>query len=80
MPRQRKTFEARVAEIETKKAQLQTRIDAYKAKLAGLDAKIQKLKDTQKQKELDNLLHVIKSSGKTPEEVIAALDAKKAED
>lgn len=74
MERARKTIEARIAEIEAKKAQFQTKIDGYKAKIAALDTQIQELADVQKQKELENLLKVIKASGKTPEEVISALN------
>ena len=73
MARGIKTYESRISEIEVKKAQFQAKIDTTKAKIADLDSKIQELKDAQKQKELENLLEVIKASGKTPEEVIAAL-------
>lgn len=73
MERTRKTIETRISEIEAKKAQFQTKIDNYKAKIAALDSQVQELNDAQKQKELEKLLEVIKASGKTPEEVIAAL-------
>jgi hypothetical protein len=75
LERARKTVEARIADIEAKKAQFQTKIDGYKAKIAALDTQIQELCDAQKQKDLENLLKVIKASGKTPEEVISALNA-----
>lgn len=75
MERKRKTIETHISEIETKKAQLQVKIDGYKAKISELDAKITEYKETQKQKELENLLQVIKASGKTPEEVISALQS-----
>ena len=77
MERPRKSIDARISEIEAKKSQFQTKIDGYKAKIAALDTQIQELYDVQKQKELENLLKVIKSSGKTPEEVIAALNTNK---
>lgn len=73
MERTRKTIETKIAEIEAKKAQFQTKIDGYKAKIAALDSQVQELNDAQKQKDLEKLLEVIKASGKTPEEVIAAL-------
>lgn len=73
MARTRKSVETRISEIEALKAQYQTKIDGYKAKISKLDAKIEQIKDSQKKKELENLLTVIKGSGKTPEEVIAAL-------
>jgi septal ring factor EnvC (AmiA/AmiB activator) len=68
-----RTIETKIAEIETKKAEYKSKIEDYKAKIASLDKKIVELKDTQKQKDLENLLEVIKASGKTPEEVIASL-------
>ena len=73
MARGTKTIDSRISEIEAQKSQFQSKIDTYKAKIADLDSKILELKETQKQKELENLLDVIKASGKTPEEVIAAL-------
>ena len=73
MERARKTIEVRISEIEAKKAQFQTKIDGYKAKIAALDSQIQELNDAQKQKDLEKLLDVIKASGKTAEEVIASL-------
>ncbi|HEX3027376.1 MAG TPA: cortexillin II [Clostridia bacterium] len=73
MERKRKTVETQITEIEAKKAQYQAKINNYKAKISDLDSKIRDLKDIQKQKELENLLDVIKTSGKTPEEVIAAI-------
>jgi septal ring factor EnvC (AmiA/AmiB activator) len=73
LQRTRKTIEARISDIEAKKAQFGVKIESYKAKISELDSQIQELQDAQKQKELENLLDVIKASGKTPEEVIAAL-------
>ncbi|MDR3552309.1 MAG: cortexillin II [Clostridia bacterium] len=75
MARRAKTVESRISEIEAQKAQFQSKIDNYKAKIANLDAKALELIEAQKQKELENLLEVIKASGKTPEEVIAALNS-----
>ena len=77
MARRTRSTEERISEIEAGKAQLQTKIDSYKAKLAELDAKITQLNETQKQKELENLMTLIKSTGKTPEEVITALGGDK---
>lgn len=73
MPRGTKTIDSRISEIEAQKAQYQARIDTYKAKISDLDAKITELREAQKQKDLENLLDMIKASGKTPEEVMAAL-------
>lgn len=74
MARKRKSVDQQISEIEQQKAQFQTKIDGYKAKISNLDVKIQTLREAQKQKELESLLDVIKKSGKTPEEVIKALD------
>lgn len=73
MARRRKSIDQQISEIEQQKSQFQTKIDGYKVKISNLDAKIQALKEAQKQKELEGLLDVIKKSGKTPEEVIQAL-------
>lgn len=73
MQRKRKSTDARLAEIEAKKNQYQAKIETYKAKISDLDAKVQQIRDRQKQNELEDLLKVIKASGKTPEEVIATL-------
>jgi septal ring factor EnvC (AmiA/AmiB activator) len=73
MARGIKTTESRISEIEAQKAQIQSKIEGYKAKIADLDAKILELKESQKQQEIENLLEIIKASGKTTEEVIAAL-------
>ena len=75
MPRgERKSVDIQIAEIESKKSQFQIKIDVYKAKIAELDAQIKDIQESQKQKELNDLLMVIKTSGKTPEEVMAALN------
>ena len=78
MPRgAKRSVETQIADIEAKKAQLQTRIDSYKAKIAELDRDIKELQDSKKKKELENLLEAIKASGKSPEEVLAALNAER---
>lgn len=73
MARTRKTTESRLAEISTKKAQYQAKIENLKNKISDLDMQIKNITEAQKQKELEDLLTVIKASGKTPEEVISAL-------
>lgn len=73
LQRARKPIDVRIKDIEAKKAQYQAKIENYKAKIQQLDSQIERLKKVQKQKELENLLKIIKASGKTPEEVIAAL-------
>lgn len=73
MERAHKTIETRITELEAKKAQYQAKIDNYKKKISALEVKVQELSDSRKQKDIENLLKVIKASGKTPEQVIAAL-------
>ena len=69
-----RTIETQIAEIETKKAVYQIKIDEFKAKIADLDSKIKELQESKKQKDLEKLLSAIQASGKTPEEVLAALN------
>ena len=78
MERKNKSIASRISEIEAKKLQFQSRVDSYKAKISELDSKIQELEETQKQKDLENLLEMIKASGKTAEEVISSLKIEKA--
>lgn len=73
MARRRKTAEEKIGALETQKTQLQARIESYKIKIAELDASIAELQDNQKQQELEKLLEAIKATGKTPEEILAAL-------
>lgn len=71
MPRTTKTVETRIMEIEAQRAKYQARIESIKAKISDLDGKIQALKSTKQQKEVQQLLKAIKASGKTPEEVLS---------
>lgn len=73
MARTRKTTESRLAEISAKKAQYQAKIENLKIKISELDTQVKDMTEAKKQKEIENLLQVIKASGKTPEEVISAL-------
>lgn len=68
-----KTSEERIADIESKKAEYQARIDNYKNKIAELDSQIKELQDAQKKVKLDELLQAIEASGKTVEEVLSAV-------
>ena len=75
MPRgSQKSLEEKFAELEAKKSNIQGKIDGLQEKISDLDSQIDELKQAKKQKELENLLDIIKASGKTPEEVIAALN------
>jgi hypothetical protein len=73
MARARKTIEEKIAELDAKKADLQAKIEGIKSKVSGLDDSIKELRESQKQQELEALLDKIKASGKTPEEILAAL-------
>lgn len=68
-----KTPEERIADIETKKAEFQAKIDNYKSKIAELDGQIKELKDAQKKVQLDELLQAIEASGKTVDEILSAV-------
>ncbi len=69
-----KTSEERIADIETKKAEYQARIENYKNKIADLDSQIKELKDSEKKEQLSKLLDAIESSGKTVDDFIASID------
>lgn len=63
----------RIADIEAKKAQFQEKIDSYKSKVSALDKEIKELQESENKKQFEELLQVIQASGKTPDEVKAAL-------
>lgn len=73
MQKARKPIDMKIEEIQAKKNEYKLKVDNYKTRIAELDVKISNLKNLQKQKELENLLDVIKASGKTPEEVMSSL-------
>ncbi|MFT8888427.1 MAG: cortexillin II [Ethanoligenens sp.] len=68
-----KTPEERIADIESKKAEFQVKIDNYRGKIAELDHQIKELKEEQKKVQLDELLQAIQASGKTVDEVLSAV-------
>lgn len=73
MARTRRTAGQKIIDLETKRTQLQARIESFKTKIAELDASIVELRQGQKQQELEKLLEAIKAAGKTPEEILAAI-------
>jgi septal ring factor EnvC (AmiA/AmiB activator) len=77
MERKHRTYEARISELEEQKSQFQAKINTYKAKISDCDAKLRELRESKRQQELTSLFEVIKSSGKTPEEIIASLQNSK---
>lgn len=70
-----KTVEERLKEIEDKKLEFQGRIDNYKEKISELDHQIRDLNSEKRQQELGSLLDAIQKSGKTVEEILAAVGA-----
>lgn len=68
-----KTSEQKIAEIEAEKAKYQEKIDDYKSRISELDSQIKALNNEKRQVELDKLLDAIAASGKTVEEVLAAI-------
>jgi hypothetical protein len=73
MARTRKTIAEKISALEAQKAQLQAKIEGLKSKISELDDSVKGLQEGKKQQELENLLDTIKASGKTPEEILAAL-------
>lgn len=68
-----KTAEERLKDIEDKKLEFQGRIDNYKEKISELDGQIRDLNNEKRQQELGSLLDAIQKSGKTVEEILAAV-------
>lgn len=74
MPRgSKKSIETQITEIEAKKELYQSKINNLKDKIADLDYQIKEIKNTQEKKQYDDLLKLIKASGKTPDQVMAAI-------
>lgn len=68
-----KTPEQKIAELEAKKAVYQEKIDGYKGKISELDEQIKGIANEKKEAELDKLMRAIAASGKTVEDVLAAI-------
>lgn len=68
-----KTPEERIADIESKKSEYQTKIENYREKIAELDKQIKELQGAKQQEEMSKLLDAIQKSGKSVEEVLAAV-------
>lgn len=73
MARTRKTAEQKIGDLEAAKSLLVAKIEKLKDQVAKIDASIQSIENGQKEKELAKLLEAIKASGRSPEEVLAAL-------
>lgn len=69
-----KTSEEKIAEIEAIKAKFQEKIDGYKAKIAELDDQLKAIANEEKEAEVEKLLQAIAASGKSVDEVMAALN------
>ena len=68
-----KSIETQLAEIEAKKASIQGRMEKLKNELSSLDKKSKTLRETNKQKQMEEMLTAIQSSGHTTDDVLAAL-------
>lgn len=75
-----KTLEERVSEIETKKAEYQAKIDNYRERISELDKQVKDVEDVQQQEKVAKLLDAIVKSGKTVEEVLAAVGTSPADE
>lgn len=71
---QKKTPEQKVSELNAKKKIYQDKIDSYKAKIAELDQQIKEVSDLEKEAEIDKLRQALSDSGKSVEEVLAAIE------
>ncbi|MFT8889982.1 MAG: cortexillin II [Ethanoligenens sp.] len=69
-----KTSEEKIAEIEAVKAKFQEKIDGYKAKIAELDDQLKAIANEEKEAEVEKLLQAIAASGKSVDEIMAALN------
>lgn len=68
-----KTPEERIADIETQKVAYQNKIENYKARISDLESQIRELREEQKKAKIGELLERIEASGKTVEEILAAV-------
>lgn len=71
-----KTLEERIAEIESKKAEYQDKIDNYRERISELDKQIKDLQSIKEQEKVQELLDTLEKSGKSVEDVLAALGVK----
>ncbi|MFT8889675.1 MAG: cortexillin II [Ethanoligenens sp.] len=69
-----KTPEEKTVEIEAIKAKFQEKIDGYKAKIAELDDQLKAIANEEKEAEVEKLLQAIAASGKSVDEIMAALN------
>lgn len=71
---QKKTPEQKISDLNAKKKIYQDKIDGYKSKIAELDGQIKDISDLEKEAELDKLRQALADSGKSVEEVLAAIE------
>lgn len=70
-----KSPEEKIADIQGKKSEYQVKIDNYCERISELDKQIGELQNERQQEEVAKLLDVIQQSGKSVEEVLAAVEA-----
>lgn len=73
MARTRKPAEQKIRELEAMKSQLIAKMEKLKVQVAKIDSSIRSIESGRKEKELEKLLAAIQATGRSPEEVLAAL-------
>ncbi len=73
MVRTRKPAEQKIRELEAMKSQLIAKMEKLKVQVAKIDSSIRSIESGRKEKELEKLLAAIQATGRSPEEVLAAL-------
>jgi septal ring factor EnvC (AmiA/AmiB activator) len=61
------------AAIEDQVREIQAKIQSYQAKITELNAKKKALLASKEKREMDDLYHLVKQSGKSPSELISRL-------
>ncbi len=71
-----KTTEEKIENLEAQKTIYQGKIDSYRAKITELDKQIRGLQYLKEQEKVQEILKVIEKSGKSVEDVLAAIGKK----
>lgn len=71
-----KTTEEKIENLEELKAAYQEKIEGYRAKITELDKQIKDLQYMKEQEKVQEILEAIEKSGKSVEDVLAAIGKK----
>ena len=71
-----KTPEEKIADLEAQKTAYQEKIDGYRAKISDLDKQIKEVHSLKEQEKVQVLLEAIEKSGKSVDDVLAAIGEK----